>query len=479
MGRIARLSLLVSLVWCDGGTVVNSATPLTIGVNLNATKGTLDFLYGVDHGPLCDSGVDVTPQLQSFGSSLIRTHDSGVLDWPVLFPHPNLDVSTSDPANYNFGPGDAYFEKIVNSGFEPYFRLGTSWGQLGGGLPPAGVPYNKSALIDVMVHTVMHYNDGWANGFTGKSVRFWEIWNEPDSALSDGRFWNRTAEDFYDLVDGIAKAVKAYDASLQVGTDGVALATGINGHTEYSWGLIDEIAKRNTPIDFYSWHAYTDNVDLYTTIATDVRQKLDTSGLSHVASHITEWFPCILCSEQDSAKGAATFGSTLARLVDAGVKVATLYPLCSNDENNRTGGHGWGLFDDETVPHAATWRRLTYVYQAFGDLAQTTETLLAPAVPSTEIGVDAIAARGQSGTASEVVKILVAIRSTNSSTIQLNVSGLSQGHTYRWSAESVSDAAVAIQPDTGGVVTLAPQEDLSVHIPIVHPSVVYVRIAPV
>lgn len=39
-------------------------------------------------------------------------------------------------------------------GFEPYFRLGTSWGQLGGGLPPAGIPYNKSALIDVMVHTV-------------------------------------------------------------------------------------------------------------------------------------------------------------------------------------------------------------------------------------------------------------------------------------------------------------------------------------
>lgn len=97
-------------------TEANADMPLDISVNTSNTTGPLDFLYGVDHGPLCDSGVDVTTQLQSFGSSLIRTHDSGVLDWPVIFPHPNLDVSTSDPKNYNFGPGDAYFKSIIDSG---------------------------------------------------------------------------------------------------------------------------------------------------------------------------------------------------------------------------------------------------------------------------------------------------------------------------------------------------------------------------
>jgi len=155
-----------------------SVSPNTKHIAIVVTEDApaFNFTYGVDHGPMCDSGVDVTRELQGFGSSLIRTHDSGVLDWPVIFPHPNLDVATDDPANYNFAPGDAYFRRIVASGFAPYFRLGTSWGQMGGGLPPAGVAYNQTALVQVMVRTVMHYNDGWAGGFTGKGVKYWEIW---------------------------------------------------------------------------------------------------------------------------------------------------------------------------------------------------------------------------------------------------------------------------------------------------------------
>jgi hypothetical protein len=40
--------------------------------------------------------------------------------------------------------------------------------------------------------------------------------------------------------------------------------------------------------------------------------------------HVTEWFPCILCAEQDSAKGAAAFAGTLATFIDSGVTLATL-----------------------------------------------------------------------------------------------------------------------------------------------------------
>jgi hypothetical protein len=34
------------------------------------------------------------------------------------------------------------------------------------------------------------------------------------------------------------------------------------------------------------------------------------------------------------------------------------YRLCAGGEN-RTGGKGWGLFDQESVPGSAQWRRLT------------------------------------------------------------------------------------------------------------------------
>lgn len=168
--------LMAAAIAVSGAPHASCATSKHVSVRVVGQAPSFSFTYGVDHGPACDTGVDLTRELQSFGSTLIRTHDSGVLDWPVIFPHPDLDVDTRDPANYNFGPGDEYFRRIVASGFQPYFRLGTSWGQMGGGLPPAGVPYNRTALIDVMVHTVMHYNDGWAGGFAGKPVQYWEIW---------------------------------------------------------------------------------------------------------------------------------------------------------------------------------------------------------------------------------------------------------------------------------------------------------------
>jgi hypothetical protein len=40
--------------------------------------------------------------------------------------------------------------------------------------------YNKTALIDVMLHIVMHYQEGWGGeNFTGHGLRYFEIFNEP------------------------------------------------------------------------------------------------------------------------------------------------------------------------------------------------------------------------------------------------------------------------------------------------------------
>lgn len=57
----------------------------------------------------------------------------------------------------------------------------------------------------------------------------------------------------------------------------------------YSWGLIDAVADRKTPISFFSWHGYTDVVPLFGDIAAAVRAKLDAAGLQHVDQHVTEW----------------------------------------------------------------------------------------------------------------------------------------------------------------------------------------------
>ena len=285
-------ALPLALLLLGGAT----ATPKPISIDYSATGSPLTMVYGVDRGPQCqgvppftpeggshpqDTGADTSEALHSMGASVIRTHGSGELDWEKLFPHPKLDVATDDPKNYNFAAGDAWLHRVVDKGFAPYFRLGAGQFTVGAGLPPPGVPYNKTALIDVMLHIVMHYSEGWGGGnFTGHGVRYFEIFNEPDSSCSwhpragCGQFWNRSASDFYDLFDGIARAVKQYDPTLRVGGPGAALADeGGPGSpwpakepNPFSFGLIDALAMRKTPVDFFSWHFYTSNTELLTTI---------------------------------------------------------------------------------------------------------------------------------------------------------------------------------------------------------------------
>ena len=105
--------------------------------------------------------------------------------------------------------------------------------------------------------------------------------------------------------------------------------------------------------------------------------------------------------------------------------MATLYPLCSSGEG-RTGGHGWGLFDQESRPGVAVWRRLTYAFQAFGEVAQTASEgrLLSPTftttVPteggppggssSSNFTTTVLAGRSATGSALPCVKALVVVQ---------------------------------------------------------------------
>jgi hypothetical protein len=71
-------------------------------------------------------------------------------------------------------------------------------------------------------------------------------------------------------------------------------------------------------VDFFSWHYYTDNSDLMTEIASNVRAKLDSAGMAAVSQHVSEWNICMNCNEQDTAEGAAATVSTMIRMVRSG-----------------------------------------------------------------------------------------------------------------------------------------------------------------
>jgi hypothetical protein len=266
----------------------------------------------------------------------------------IVFP--DLMADPEKPESYNFWPTDKVFAAIRESGAGIYYRVGRSWGA--NVEPPAD--FDKYA--EVVKHIAMHYNQGWARGFH-YNIRYWELWNEPD-----GLFWSGTPQQFYQLYEKTARALKSVDPSLKVGGVGIADAAHKSAFRE---GLLDYCAAHKVPFDFYSWHVYTgDSGDSYdpTRLAINFRALLDKHGFPKAENILSEWnlIPDFTDDVKDELQGphnAAFIGSVLSYLQDSPLDAAMFY----------RGDAAWmGLFDLEGRPF-----KNAYAFEAMGKMQET------------------------------------------------------------------------------------------------------------
>ena len=388
----------------------------SITLRAPAAPRRFSLLTGVDRGPGCSGGASIAQQLRAAGTTLLRTHDAHVLDWCVLFPNASADPLS--PASYAWAAGDEYFDSILAAGLQPYLRLGVSWSYP----TPACIAPDPAVFAAVAVQTLRHYNDGWGGGRpappgSAPAVRFAEIWNEPDEAP---RFWNSSAAQFYDLFDATARALKGYSAALQVGGPAVASPLSPASHS-YSFGFLDAVAARGTPLDFFSWHSYGDiaappqqqgphsPARIYNATITAVRGALAARGLGSVAQHITEWQPVILGSGAltGGAEAAAFTASALTFMASApDVAVSVFYPACEGVGVNGS----WGMFLDYGNGTVA-WRREGRVWGAVGALlAAAPWALEAAAAPAAEDFTALAGANAPTASGCTAVQAVVAAR---------------------------------------------------------------------
>jgi hypothetical protein len=206
----------------------------------------------------------------------------------------------------------------------------------------------------------MHYNAGWADGHHW-DIQYWEVWNEPNIQ----KFWTGTPDQFFRLYERVARALKAHDPSLKVGTCG--LAGGYRGGP-YREGLIAYCAHNNVPLDFYSWHLYHgttfDPYDM-TRVAHIVRRLLDDHGFRRAESHVTEWNLALGrhgIQHQVSMEAASFTATALMYLQDAPVDMAHYY--------RGDAGHGMSLLNSD-----GSYRKKAYGFQATGVMLDTPRRL--------------------------------------------------------------------------------------------------------
>lgn len=346
-------------------------SPQTIDIDFSKVVGAIKPLNGVNGGPLMTRGAfDLSSRFSELGIKHVRLHDipwdyDNVVDLNYVFPH--FDSSENDPANYDFFLTDYYIKSVRAIGAEITYRLGYSapaTGDATGDPCPHDVPpksFEKWAAVCAQI--VKHYNHGWANGHH-YNVKYWEIWNEPDEVP----FWSGTPEQYYNLYEVTAKALKKVDPDLMVG--GPALAWRL----DFLDGFLQYCAKHQVPLDFLSWHIYAREPRDVVAKAAKVRQMLDKYGFSKTANVLNEWnYPPgdadrqgsdarnrrdVFVNEMGGPTGAAFCASVLIGLQDSSVTLADFYQGTN---------HFWGgLYDEFGVP-----RKPYFAFKAFKFLLDT------------------------------------------------------------------------------------------------------------
>jgi hypothetical protein len=254
----------------------------------------------------------------------VRTHDldafgTGDIDGSGvnrLFPDWSADPTLA--ASYNFTALDTIVAGIVASGAEVFFRLGRSDLSMisvsNSNVPPAD--FDKFATI--AKHIVMHYNQGWASGYT-YGIRYWEVWNEPDFTP----FWNGTAAQYYSLYSTVAAAIKSVDSTLKVG--GPVTPT----HNDYR-GMLNSflayVQANKLPLDFFSFHwypQYVDPLDFYR-LGVEYRALLNSYGLTSTELHLNEWNYSLFDTPTDDTY-AAFVATSLVYMQSAPIDRACCY----------------------------------------------------------------------------------------------------------------------------------------------------------
>lgn len=264
----------------------------TVTIDFGKSYGKVKPMHAVNNGPVykfaSDQRITNIDSYRAAGIPYARTHDASfyatyggehIVDVNFIFP--DFDADPYNPDSYDFCLTDEYLRVMEFAGTKPFFRLGSKiehWQKKYNTLPPKD--FKKWAVI--CEHIIRHYNYGWADGFN-MDIEYWEIWNEPDLDPDDSenkRCWGGTKAQFFELYDIAAKHLKSCFPELKIG--GPAIACNL----EWADDFLNQL---DAPLDFFSWHIYTNDPKGVVERTAYIRRMLDKYGFTDTESILNEW----------------------------------------------------------------------------------------------------------------------------------------------------------------------------------------------
>lgn len=399
---------------------------MSIKIDFDKMTGKIKPMNAVNNGPAAmsvrgDSNFDL---FKAANIPFTRLHDSCFCEhyggeWSVdvhrIFR--NFDADENDPASYDFEMTDIYMRSLCECGTEIFYRLGASIEHYKkeGTFPPKN--YLKWAKI--CEHIILHYNQGWANGFK-MNVKYWEVWNEPDcGTLGHNPCWQGTDEQFVDFFVTAVNYLKNTFPSLKIGGPAFCNLKG-----DHPRSIMRAIAEKGLKLDFISYHQYAADPKDYVSHIRSANEFLREIGYGDCETYLNEWnYSCGFQGEnwtrsiktEQSLKGASFITGVMCACQREDVTALMYYDARLNFNMN-------GLFDTFMQP-----RKGYYSIAAFGKLLALGNEVFSE---SNDDGVYVCAAKGNDGKKLALMTYYLDAEPQPDKTVEIELSGAKTATVY-------------------------------------------------
>lgn len=171
---------------------------------------------------------------------------------------------------YNWAYVDSVIDFLLSIDVRPFFELGfmptgiassdeTVFWWKGNITPPKDMAMWTDLVKAFITHCINRYGNA--------EVSRWyiEVWNEPDY---QGVFWAGTQQEYFDFYKHTAEAIRGIDPRIKIGGPAI---THIQ-YEENTWlrKFTHFCASNNVPVDFISFHIYSDEATIYSPKGNDI-----------------------------------------------------------------------------------------------------------------------------------------------------------------------------------------------------------------
>ncbi len=164
---------------------------------------------------------------------------------------------------------------------------------------------------------VKHYKD------RGAGIEYWEISNEPDIGEDGGCPYRFTPQNYLPYYKRTAAAIRSADPSAKVG--GPALA---NWRSPILPSLLDFCESKNAPLDFVSWHGYTNDPGTLRRSIDGVKKLLSSHPSLHVETMLNEWNIALMKPDPENLVLQAAFiPETIWNFIEGGLDYSCYYQI--------------------------------------------------------------------------------------------------------------------------------------------------------